>query len=223
MSKIDTRALPFYNASLITKKQKAVEFVTVTPGPFRLKPSYTSLQLSHPFIKISLFELPSAKIYRHVLCSLLCFFKTYFSHWILLSLPPSLCLLYTFCRYYQGAARNVVHLKSENLGFANNYALRQEYVLALVYWTCSLPTEETSPGTTLSTRCWPKARWRGCRWCLRARSWRSTSTLGLWFQAGLCVFVLVWLACLKLDPCFDLTPGLTHQFWVLKAKPMRIL
>lgn len=46
--------------------------------------------------------------------------------------PPSLCLLYTFCRYYQGAARNVVHLKSENLGFANNYALRQEYVRCIM-------------------------------------------------------------------------------------------
>ncbi|XP_041920347.1 cell adhesion molecule 2b isoform X2 [Alosa alosa] len=30
--------------------------------------------------------------------------------------------------YFQEAARNVVHLKSENLGFANNYALREEYV-----------------------------------------------------------------------------------------------
>lgn len=44
------------------------------------------------------------------------------------SLLPSQCLLYTFCRYYQEEARNVVHLKSENLGFANNYALREEYV-----------------------------------------------------------------------------------------------
>ncbi|XP_016355909.1 cell adhesion molecule 2-like [Sinocyclocheilus anshuiensis] len=34
--------------------------------------------------------------------------------------------------YYQGAARNVVHLKSENLGFANNYALRQEYVRCIM-------------------------------------------------------------------------------------------
>ncbi|XP_066535052.1 cell adhesion molecule 2b isoform X2 [Hoplias malabaricus] len=34
--------------------------------------------------------------------------------------------------YYQGAARNVVHLKSENLGFANNYALREEYVRCIM-------------------------------------------------------------------------------------------
>uniref|UniRef100_A0A4W4H123 Ig-like domain-containing protein n=1 Tax=Electrophorus electricus TaxID=8005 RepID=A0A4W4H123_ELEEL len=34
--------------------------------------------------------------------------------------------------YYQGAARNVVHLKSENLGFANNYTLREEYVRCIM-------------------------------------------------------------------------------------------
>lgn len=43
--------------------------------------------------------------------------------------PLTIPVIYTFCRYFhQEAQRNVLHLTPENIGYADNYAFREEYV-----------------------------------------------------------------------------------------------
>nr|KAF6411853.1 SPG7 matrix AAA peptidase subunit, paraplegin [Rousettus aegyptiacus] len=54
----------------------------------------------------------------------------------------------------------------------------------------SAPVGAISPGTTLSTRCWPRVRCSGSRWCLRATWWKCTCTLEPWCSGGLALYAL---------------------------------
>lgn len=101
--------------------------------------------------------------------------------------------LYYFQKKRRGVSRRIRCTRSA-------CAFSSSSLLAWACWTCSPPVEGTSPGTILWTRCWRKARWHGCRWCPRVRLWRSTSTPGLSFSGGLCVFPWMLNLDLKLDP-----------------------